>query len=592
MIWKSSFPSDSAPNIHLCRIPIVYFIIGLLWIVLSDYILLLFDLSHWNYENIQMIKGCLFIAVTTLLLYFLMRRHFQQIIHYNKNLKESESRFRNAIMEAPFPVIIHSESGEVLFLNNVWTELTGYRHEEMPTILEWTKKAFRDKQDYANSMIRKTYELKQPLNHGEITLVTKDGEHRTWNLSSSPLGKTPEEKQLCISIAIDITQQKRLEKQLIQAQKMESIGRLAGGVAHDFNNILMVIHGYTDFAFSKISVDKQIRSDLFEIKKAADRATSLTRQLLAFSRKQVLQPEILDLNQLIMNMDKMLRRLIGEDIEYVTIPSEHLWKIKADPGQIEQVITNLVVNARDAMPTGGQITIETKNVFLDHEYVQTHIEVISGNHVMLAVSDSGSGMEKETLERIFDPFFTTKDKGKGTGLGLSTVHGIVKQSGGNIFVYSEVGKGTTFKIYFPQETSKSEPALFSEKKNDSLRGTETILVVEDEEVVRKLVERTLANEGYQVLIAGYGTEAITLSESFQNPIHLLITDVIMPKMSGRELADTLAKVRENMKILFISGYTDNAVVHHGMLDNGIEFLQKPFSPNQLLKKVRDILDQK
>ncbi|MEW6236337.1 MAG: PAS domain S-box protein [Candidatus Omnitrophota bacterium] len=387
----------------------------------------------------------------------------------------------------------------------------------------------------------------------------------------------------------DITERKNLEEQLRHSHRMEAIGQLAGGVAHDFNNILVAILGYSDISLAKSSLDESVRKHIEEIKKAGLRAESLTRQLLAFSRKQVLQPRIIDLNALILDMDKMLRRLIGEDIDLVTIPDPSLNLIEADPGQIEQVIVNLAVNSRDAMPDGGKLTIETMNIELDERYARIHVDARPGSHVMLAISDTGAGIDKKTQKHIFEPFFTTKPKGKGTGLGLSTVYGIVKQSGGNIWVYSEVGQGTTFKIYFPKvestrivETSALPPASTS-------RCTETILVVEDDEIVRRLIARTLSDSGYDVLQAISGDDALQKYDSLIQPIHLLVTDVIMPGISGRELSQRLTPIYPQMKTLYVSGYTDNAIVHHGVLEPGLHFLQKPFIPDALRRKVREVL---
>jgi CheY-like chemotaxis protein len=373
---------------------------------------------------------------------------------------------------------------------------------------------------------------------------------------------------------------------------MEAIGHLAGGIAHDFNNLLTVITGYSDLVLSNLDQNHPFYPDVLEIKNASEKAESLTRQLLAFSRKQVLQPKVLDLNTLVSNMNKMLRRLIGENIELTTILTEDLGKIKIDPGQIEQVIINLAVNARDAMSNGGKLTIETANVELDEEYALTHIAVIPGRYVMLSVSDTGIGMSPEIREHIFEPFFTTKENGKGTGLGLSTVYGIVKQSGGNIWVYSEPGRGTTLKIYLPriEETVKSIGPMDASQK--SLEGSETILLVEDEEVVRTLACTILQKNGYTVLEAANGEEALRLAQG-QNthPIHLMVTDVIMPGISGPELAKQLTPLHLEMKVLFMSGYTDNAVIHHDILEPGMPYLQKPFTPDGLARKVRKVLDE-
>jgi two-component system, cell cycle sensor histidine kinase and response regulator CckA len=388
----------------------------------------------------------------------------------------------------------------------------------------------------------------------------------------------------------DVTQRKRLEQQFRQAQKMEVVGQLAGGVAHDFNNLLTVINGYSEIVLQRLSPDDPNHSFVDEIKKAGDRAASLTHQLLAFSRRQVLQSQVLCLNSVITNMEKMLRRLMGDGIDMVTTLDADLGSVKADPGQMEQIVLNLVVNARDAMSHGGKLTIETSNVVLGESYAANHITTKPGPHVMLAVSDTGIGMDAETQKHIFEPFFTTKEVGKGTGLGLSTVYGIVKQSEGNVWVYSEPGLGTTFKIYLPRvdrpvevvETLKAEAKLPG--------GTETILLVEDEPSVRLLVRTTLESNGYQVLEATNGAEALLIGEQHQGRIHFLLTDLVMPGISGRMLAEQLAPRRPELKVLFLSGYTDDVVVRHGALNAGMAFLQKPFTPDALARKVREVMD--
>ena len=374
-------------------------------------------------------------------------------------------------------------------------------------------------------------------------------------------------------------------------RKWKRSGRLAGGVAHDFNNLLTIVIGYSDLLLKKLTASDRIRPPLEEIKKAGDRAASLTRQLLAFSRKQVLQPQILDLNSLLTNVDEMLRRMIGEDIELVTRLPSGLGHVKADPGQIEQVIMNLAVNARDAMPQGGQLTLEAANVELDSHTVRSTESVLPGHYVMLAMSDTGIGMDAETQAHIFEPFFTTKEQGKGTGLGLATVYGIVKQSGGHIWVYSEPGKGTTFKVYLPRIDQAVEVIAPGKLPVDELsRGSETILLVEDEEAVWCLVKEVLESRGYQVLETKGANDALEIGERHKEHIHLLLTDVVMPQMSGKELAEHLALLHPETKVLYMSGYTDNAVVHHGLLDPGTALLQKPFTPDALARKLREVLD--
>jgi PAS domain S-box-containing protein len=381
------------------------------------------------------------------------------------------------------------------------------------------------------------------------------------------------------------------QAQLVQTQKMEAVGRLAGGVAHDFNNILTAITGYAELLLLTLGDLDPRHKDIEEIKKASGRASGLTRQLLAFSRKQVLQPRVLNLNAVVANMEKMLRRLIREDIELATVLDPALGRVKADPGQIEQVIMNLAVNARDAMPQGGKLTIETMNVYLDEDYARQHVDVQPGPYVMLAVSDTGVGMDEETLSHLFEPFFTTKEKGAGTGLGLATVYGIVKQSGGHIWVYSEPEPGTTFKIYLPRVEEAVELLQPGAALAKLPQGTETVLLVEDADMVRELARRVLLQNGYTVLVARHGGEALQVCEQNEGPLHLLVTDVVMPGgMSGRDLAENLAPLHPGMKVLYISGYTDNAIARHGVLEPGIAFLQKPFTPDSLVRKVREVLD--
>ncbi|HVA01863.1 MAG TPA: response regulator [Terriglobia bacterium] len=405
------------------------------------------------------------------------------------------------------------------------------------------------------------------------------------------MARLPSAIQRALQERVERKERGRLEEQLQQAQKMEAIGRLAGGIAHDFNNLLTIITGYGQLLLDHLPPDDKMRTYVNQIKKAGDRAASLTRQLLAFSRKQVLAPEVLDLNCVVANINKMLPRLIGEDIELVAVAYPDLGRVKADPGQIEQVIMNLAVNARDAMPQGGRLTIETANADLDENYSSQRRVVIPGAYVMLAVSDTGTGMTPEIQSQIFEPFFTTKEQGKGTGLGLATVYGIVKQSGGYIWVYSEAGKGTAFKIYLPRIYAAAGEAKKAEGVGRAKAGSETILVVEDNEAVRRLVRGILEARGYTLLEAGGGEEALKMIESHAGPIHLLLTDIVMPRVNGPELAARLAPLHPEVKVLYMSGYTDNAIVHHGILDSGTHFLQKPFTPETLARRVREVLDE-
>ena len=422
----------------------------------------------------------------------------------------------------------------------------------------------------------------------EYRAKRKDG-REVWLNDTGVVIKGSNSHPLMEGIIVDVTDRKQLETQLAQSRKMEAVGRLAGGIAHDFNNLLTVITGYTDLALSRSGVPLELRTDIERIENAAGRAAALVRQLLAFSRKQVLQPKILDLNAIVLNMDKLLRRLMDDNIEMTTKVSETLGKVKADPAQVEQVIMNLVVNARDAMPKGGRIVIETSDAELNADYAAEHVSVKPGPYVMLAVSDSGIGMSPETVAHIFEPFYTTKESGHGTGLGLSTVYGIVKQSGGYIWVYSEPGKGSTFKVYLPrvegvEEGPAVKPAALAEE-----RGTETILLVEDEEPVRELIQTILSGRGYTVVVADSPWQAEDIATHFDGDIHLLLTDVVMPRTSGRELAATILATRSNIRVLYMSGYTENVVTSGGLLEEGLAFLQKPFSPAALLHKVREVL---
>jgi len=385
----------------------------------------------------------------------------------------------------------------------------------------------------------------------------------------------------------DIDERHRLEERVTQGQKMDAIGQLAGGVAHDFNNLLSIILSYAGMLISDLRESDPIRADLEQIRNAGERASQLTRQLLAFGRKQMLKPQVLDLGQVVVGMEKMLRRLLGEDIELSLLLSRSLGKVLADASQMEQVIMNLAVNARDAMPRGGKLSIETANVEIDASYAETRHDVEPGMYVMLAITDSGSGMDAATRQRAFEPFFTTKEK--GTGLGLSTVFGIIKQSRGHIWVYSEQGRGTTFKVFLAR-TDETAPAITKAVAPSSMHGSETILLVEDEEAVRTVTCSILRRQGYNVLEAQNGGEAFLVCEKYPGTIHLIITDVVMPRMSGRELAERVSPLRPNMRVMYVSGYTQTAIVHHGVLDAGINFLQKPITPDALSAKVREVLD--
>ena len=504
-------------------------------------------------------------------------------------LRLSEERFRQFFENAPIYCYMVSPEGIILVVNKAALATLGYEKEELvgkPVMMIYAPEYYTKAKENLD-IWKKTGRLEEV----EMELITKRGERRTVLLSADAVRDRDGKILHSISVQRDITEQKLLEDQLRQSQKMEAIGRLAGGIAHDFNNLLTVIKGNSQLSLIELKEDVPLRGNIEEIKNAADRAADLTRQLLAFSRRQIMEMKVLDLNDLLKNLDKMLRRVIGEDIELVTLLAEDLGRVKADPGQIEQVIMNLSVNARDAMPEGGKLTIETANVELDGAYARNHVAVTPGRYVMISVSDTGVGMAPEVRDRVFDPFFTTKEKGKGTGLGLSTVYGIVKQSDGNIWVYSEPGKGATFKIYLPRVDEALEELRERVEVKEVPRGTETILIVEDEEEVLKLAGRILSRQGYTVLQTSSTSKALEICKERKDPLHLILTDVVMPQMSGRELIERCRETRQDFKILYMSGYTDNAITHHGVLEKGMNYLQKPFTVDSLARKVREALDK-
>jgi PAS domain S-box-containing protein len=502
-------------------------------------------------------------------------------------LRQSEERYRDLVENAHDIIYSHDLEGNYTSMNKAAELITGYTPEEA-LCMNLSQMMPAEYLPTAQEMVARKL-AGEKVTAYETELIAKDG-HRVAVEANTKLvfqNGLPVGVQ---GIARDVTHRKNLEDQLRQSQKLEGIGQLAGGIAHDFNNLLTAINGYSSLALQRIEGNPSVRIYLEEIKKAGDRAANLTRQLLAFGRKQILQPLPLNLNDIVTDMSKMLRRLIGEDIDLTAKLDPELQKIQADPGQVEQVLVNLIVNARDAMPQGGKLTIETTNVELDREYASTHVGANPGAYVVLAVSDTGTGMNEQVRQQIFEPFFTTKEKGKGTGLGLSTVYGVVKQSGGNIWVYSEPNHGTTFKVYLPALASASSSSEPKAADSPVPRGSETVLLVEDEEVVRGLARQILEEAGYRVLVAQQGEEAVRFCNEHANEIHLLLTDVVMPGAGGKVVADRLSAMRPGIKVLFMSGYTDEAIVHHGVLDSNVEFIQKPFTPLGLSKKVREVLD--
>jgi PAS domain S-box-containing protein len=529
-----------------------------------------------------MIRLALFVVLAALICWFNAALRASQ-----EGLRRSEVNFRSLVTNAPYGICRCDSAGQLLDANPALLQMLGY---SSPKELAGTHLGalYADAQQWFDlaDYLRST----APFNGLIAEWMRKDGTATVVRVSGRAVSDGGKGRTFEL-FAEDVTERRALEQQLRQSQKMEAVGRLAGGIAHDFNNLLMVISGYSEFLLDRLGPEPALRAPAQEIASAAGRATSLTRQLLAFSRKQMLAPKILDLNGVVTENLKMLTRVIGEDIDLVMVPAAGLGTVRADAGQIEQVIMNLAVNARDAMPSGGKLTIETSNVSLDEDYARFHAPLRAGNYVMLAISDTGAGMDSETQSHIFEPFFTTKGP-KGTGLGLSTVYGIVKQSGGYIWVYSEAGKGTTFKIYLPRVAGAVEPVqvVAPSESVATEPGTETILLVEDEANLRYLARQFLEKQGYRVIEAADGAVAMQIAVAHQGVIHLLLTDVIMPGMNGRELAQRISEIRPNLKVLYMSGYTENVIGRNGTLDAGVRLLQKPFTLRELKSKVREALD--
>jgi PAS domain S-box-containing protein len=524
----------------------------------------------------------LFFAVALLICWFNAALRAAQ-----ENLRRSEMNFRSMVMNAPYGICRCDALGILQEANPAMVVMFGYERAAELTGRHLGS-LYADAQQWFQTA--DYFHARKEFNDLTTECVRKDGALIVARISgrSIPNGKEGGTFEIFME---DVTETRTLELQLRQAQKMEAIGRLAGGIAHDFNNLLMVISGYSEFLLERLGPDVRLRGPAQEIANATQRATSLTRQLLAFSRKQMLAPKVLDLNEVVAENLKMLTRMIGEDIDLVMVPGPAIGAVRADPGQIDQVIMNLAVNARDAMPQGGKLTIETANVALDENFARTHTPLAAGDYVMLAISDTGVGMDIETQSRIFEPFFTTKGA-KGTGLGLSTVYGIVKQSGGFIFVDSQPQRGTVFRAYFPRVDGREDAAAAQDTMGLPRvgHGRETILLVEDEANLRRLARQYLENQGYTILEAEDGAAALQIVDGHQGDIDLLLTDVIMPGMNGRELATRIAKLLPTVRVLYMSGYTENVVGHEGTLDPGVNLLQKPFSLPVLKERVREVLD--
>ncbi len=501
-------------------------------------------------------------------------------------LSASEAQYRALFVHAPLPKFLFDHATlRFLAVNDAAVKHYGYSRDEFLAMTLNDIRRPEDVPEFSGLMAALTRGMTKFSGRRH---KKKDGTIIEVEVTVQEF--TLRERSCGLAVIVDVTDRNRAESQLRQAQKMDAIGSLAGGVAHDFNNLLSVILSYSEMLAAGLKPGDPMRGDLEEISRAGKGAAGLTRQLLAFSRQQVLEPRILDLNAVVAGVVKMLDRVVGEDVELTVVNGPGLGAVNADPGQIEQVLMNLVVNARDAMPKGGMLTIETSNVHLDADYAASHPNVVPGPYVMLAVSDNGIGMDATTRERIFEPFFTTKEKGKGTGLGLATVFGIVQQSGGNVWAYSELGEGTTFKVYLPRAASDAAVDVVAATKSPTRRGSETILLVEDEESVRALTRTILERHGYHVLEAQSGGDALLICEQHTATIHVLLTDVVMPRMSGRKLAARLCPLRPAMKVLYMSGYTDDSIVRHGVLDSDVAFLQKPITPENLTRKLREVID--
>jgi PAS domain S-box-containing protein len=523
------------------------------------------------------------------ILSFVARQLASAIVHKKneEELRRSEARYRSLVQSSVYGIYRSSLEGKFLDVNPALITMLGYESAEELLALDPRTDVFLQagEQTRLNEEFRRTGRL----DGIEVKWKRKDGNAITVRISGRAVSSADEPADVLEAIAENVTERRALEDQFRQAQKMEAVGRLAGGVAHDFNNLLMVISGYTEVMLANLDSSHPLHGKARAVQQAADRATTLTRQLLAFSRKQMLELKVVDVNTIVEDMERLLRPLIGETVELLTHLAKDAGQTRADAGQLEQVLMNLVVNAKDAMPNGGRIEIETQNLTVSETSRGEKTFIRPGAYVVLSVGDNGIGMDRDTQSRIFEPFFTTKEKGKGTGLGLSTVYGIVKQSGGYVIVQSEVGRGTTFQIYLPRVEAPAEAHGAAPILRTAAGGSETILLVEDEESVRQLVRETLQAKGYRVLEAENGQSGLTAAAAHNGTIDLVITDVVMPGMSGRELAEKLIETRPQTKVLYLSGYTEDTIVSEGTIESGKAFLQKPFTLQNLSRKVREVL---
>jgi PAS domain S-box-containing protein len=562
------------------RVAGAYLALSLAWVLLSDWLLAAGGLDREHLHWLQTAKGVAFIALTAGLLYWLVRRELRAVARVIDLLR--------AVVDGTADgVFVKDRDGRYLlcnpaaagFLRRAPADVLGRADADFLTAADGDRVRADDLRVMATGKAD-TFE----------ETVTLDGSPRTFLVTKAPYRDAAGAVAGVLGVSRDVTDERRRERRYEQAAKLEAVGRLAGGIAHDFNNLLTVITGYADLLRRELPDGATGRELAAEITKAGDRAADLTRQLLAFGRQSVVAPRVLDPNALVLDIERLLRRLIGEDIDLAVRLQEGVGHVRADPGHLEQVLMNLAVNARDAMPTGGKLTLETRDVDLDDGYARRKGGVAPGRYVQLAVSDTGTGIPPEVLPHVFEPFFTTKGQGKGTGLGLATVHGIVQQSGGSVEVYTEAGLGTTFKVYLPRCDEVVQPAPVLSVRLPRAVGTETVLLVEDEGSVRAFAGLVLRGAGYTVLEAGDGAEAERVAAGHPGPIDLLVTDVVMPGMSGRELAGRLSAAHRGLKVLFMSGYTDDAVVRHGILEENVNFLQKPFTRVVLARTVRDALD--